>query len=61
MVAVVIGMAVVFAVGVVLGVIAMVSAVPSRKDRPGTLTQQPPEVLAGEPAGVADGAPDGRF
>ena len=46
MVAVGIGMALVFAIGVVLGVIAMVSMASVREDRRGTLTRQPPDALA---------------
>jgi hypothetical protein len=46
MVAVGIGMALVFAIGVVFGVIAMVSMASNREDRRGTLTRQPPDVLA---------------
>lgn len=46
MVAVAIGMALVFAIGVVIGVIAMVSMASHREDRLGTLTGQPPDVLA---------------
>jgi hypothetical protein len=45
MVAVAIGMALVFAIGVVLGVIAMVSMASNREDRLGTLTRQPPDVV----------------
>ena len=45
-VAVAIGMALVFAVGVVFGVIAMVSMASAREDRLGTLTRQPPGVIA---------------
>jgi hypothetical protein len=47
MVAVAIGMALVFAIGVVVGVIAMVSMASNREDRLGTLTRQSPDVLAG--------------
>jgi hypothetical protein len=46
MVAVAIGMALAFALGAVLGVIAMVSMASNREDRLGTLTRQPPDVLA---------------
>ena len=46
MVAVAIGMALAFAVGAVLGVIVMVSMASNREDRLGTLTRQPPDVLA---------------
>ena len=46
MVAVGIGMALVFAIGVVLGVIVMVSMASNREDRLGSLTRQPPDVLA---------------
>ena len=46
MVAVAIGMALVFASGVIIGVIAMVSMASRREDRLGTLTQQPPDVIA---------------
>lgn len=45
MVAVAIGMALVFALGVMLGVIAMVSMASNREDRLGTLTGQPPDAL----------------
>ena len=45
-VAVAIGMALVFATGVVFGVIAMVSMASRREDRLGTLTGQPPGLLA---------------
>jgi hypothetical protein len=41
-----IGTALVFATGVVLGVIAMISMASNREDRLGTLTRQPPDVLA---------------
>jgi hypothetical protein len=41
-----IGTALVFAIGVVLGVIAMISMASNREDRLGTLTRQPPDVLA---------------
>jgi hypothetical protein len=41
-----IGTALVFAIGVVLGVIAMVSMASNREDRLGTLTRQPPDLLA---------------
>lgn len=41
-----IGTALVFAIGVVLGVIAMVSLASNREDRLGTLTRQPPDLLA---------------
>lgn len=46
MVAVAIGMALVFGSGVLVGVIAMVSMAIRREDRLGTLTRQPPGVLA---------------
>jgi hypothetical protein len=46
MVAVAIGMALAFATGVLLGVIAMVSMASNREDRLGTLTREPPDVLA---------------
>ena len=46
MVAVAIGMALAFSIGVVLGVIAMISMASNREDRLGTLTHQPPDVLA---------------
>jgi hypothetical protein len=46
MVAVAIGMALVFASGVIIGVIAMVSMASRREDRLGTLTGQPPDVIA---------------
>jgi hypothetical protein len=39
-------MALVFPLGVVLGVIAMVSMASNREDRLGTLTRQPPDLLA---------------
>jgi hypothetical protein len=45
-VAVAIGMALVFAIGVVFGVIAMVSMASHQEDRLGTLTRQPPGRLA---------------
>jgi hypothetical protein len=45
-VAVAIGMALVFAIGVVFGVIVMVSMASRREDRLGTLTRQPPDLLA---------------
>jgi hypothetical protein len=45
-VAVAIGTALVFALGVVFGVIAMVSMASRREDRLGTLTRQPPDLLA---------------
>ena len=41
-----IGTALVFAIGVMLGVIAMVSMASKREDRLGTLTRQPPDGLA---------------
>jgi hypothetical protein len=41
--AVAIGMALVFAIGIMLGVIAMVSIASNREDRPGTFTRQPPK------------------
>jgi hypothetical protein len=46
MVAVAIVMALVFAIGVVLGVIAMISMASHREDRLGTLTRQPPDAAA---------------
>ena len=46
MVAVAIGMALVFGIGVVLGVLAVVSMASRRESRLGTLTQQPPDALA---------------
>ena len=46
MVAVAIGMALVFAFGAVLGIIAMVSMASNREDRLGTLTRQPPDAAA---------------
>jgi hypothetical protein len=46
MVAVAIGMALVFATGVVLGVIAMVSMAIRREDKRGSLTGEAPGVLA---------------
>ena len=45
-VAVAIGMALVFLIGAMLGVIAMVSIASNREDRLGTLTRQPPDVIA---------------
>jgi hypothetical protein len=44
--AVAIGIGLAFATGVLLGVIAMVSMASGREDRLGTLTQQPPGLLA---------------
>jgi hypothetical protein len=44
--AVAIGIGLAFAAGVLLGVIAMVSVASGREDRLGTLTQQPPGLLA---------------
>lgn len=41
-----IAMALVFFAGVVIGVLAMVSMASRREDRLGTLTRQPPDVLA---------------
>jgi hypothetical protein len=46
MVAVAIGMALVFLIGVMLAVIAMVSMASNREDRLGTLTRQSPDVIA---------------
>lgn len=46
MVATAIGMALVFCLGVVLGVIVMVSMASNREDRLGTLTGHPPDQLA---------------
>jgi len=46
MVAVAIGMALVFGTGVLVGVIAMVAMAIRREDKLGTLTRQPPDVLA---------------
>ena len=46
MVATAIGVALVFCLGVVLGVIAMVSMASNREDRMGTLLRQPPDLLA---------------
>jgi hypothetical protein len=46
MLAVAIGLALTFAVGVVLGVIVMISMASNREDRLGTLTSQPPDLLA---------------
>ena len=46
MVAVAIGMALVFLMGVMSGVVAMVSMASNREDRLGTLTRQPPDVIA---------------
>jgi hypothetical protein len=46
MLAAAIGTALVFSLGVVLGVIVMVSMASNREDRLGTLTRQPPDVLA---------------
>ena len=46
MVAVAIGMGLVFGIGVLVGVIAMVSMAIRREAKLGTLTRQPPDVLA---------------
>ena len=46
MVAVAIGMALVFCTGVLVGIIAMVAMAIRREDKLGTLTRQPPGVLA---------------
>ena len=46
MIAVAIGMALVFSIGVVIGVIAMVSMASNREDRLGTLTRRAPGALA---------------
>ena len=46
MVAVAIGMALVFGTGVLVGVIAMVAMAIRREDKLGTLTRQPPDILA---------------
>lgn len=46
MVAVAIGMALVFGTGFLVGVIAMVSMSIRREDRRGSLTQRPPDVAA---------------
>ena len=46
MVAVAIGMGLVFGIGVLVGVIAMVAMAIRREDKLGTLTRQPPDVLA---------------
>jgi hypothetical protein len=46
MVAVAIGMGLVFGTGVMVGVIAMVAMAIRREDKRGSLTQQPPDVLA---------------
>lgn len=46
MVAVAIGMALVFAVGVMLGFFVTISMASRREDKLGTLTRQPPDVVA---------------
>lgn len=46
MVAVAIGMALVFGTGILVGVIAMVSLAIRREDKLGTLTRQPPGAMA---------------
>ena len=46
MAAVAIGMALVFLIGVMVGVITMVSMASNKEDRLGTLTRQPPDVIA---------------
>jgi hypothetical protein len=46
MLAVVVGMGLVFGSGVLVGVIVMVSTAIRSKDRLGTLTAEPPEVVA---------------
>lgn len=46
MVAVAIGMGLVFGSGVMLGVLAMIAAAVRREDRRYTLTRQPPDVAA---------------
>ena len=46
MVAAAIGMALVFGTGVLVGIIAMVALAIRREDKLGTLTRQPPDVLA---------------
>ncbi len=45
-VAVAIGMGLVFGTGVIVGVIAMVAMAIRREDKRGSLTQPPPDVLA---------------
>ncbi|MGH3288192.1 MAG: hypothetical protein ACRDPD_26505 [Streptosporangiaceae bacterium] len=46
MVAVAIGMGLVFAAGVILGFIVTISMASHREDRLGTLTRQPPDAVA---------------
>ena len=46
MVAVAIGMALVFATGVILGFLVTISMASNREDRLGTLTRQPPDATA---------------
>jgi hypothetical protein len=46
MVAVAIGMALVFAIGVILGFLVTISLASNREDRLGTLTQQAPDAAA---------------
>ena len=46
MVAVVIGIALVFAAGVILGFLVTISMASRREDRLGTLTRQPPDAAA---------------
>lgn len=46
MVAVAIGMALVFAAGVILGFLVTISRASNREDRLGTLTRQPPDAAA---------------
>ena len=46
MVAVAIGMGLVFAAGVILGFLVTISMASNREDRLGTLTRQPPDTMA---------------
>ena len=46
MVAVAIGMGLVFAAGVILGFLVTISRASNREDRLGTLTRQPPDAVA---------------
>ena len=46
MIAVAIGMALVFAAGVILGFLVMISMASRREDKLGTLTRQPPDAAA---------------
>lgn len=46
MIAVAIGMALVFAAGVILGFLVTISMASNREDRLGTLTRQPPDAVA---------------